>query len=292
MEEAVQERKIGPFEKRIHEIDFVRGVLMCLVIMDHLFNLLMSYNRTWMGAEGLQPFKFFYDVFHFYWSWPYSWGPNIWGINMSLRMIVRYVALGGFCFLSGISSAFSRNNWKRAIEMIILWAIIFLGSNLLQLWYSNSNLNLGIETFRIDLNVIGVLAFSTLIYCFFQNKSWKVLAIVAAVGLALHITVQICRMVNPHFGENIYFPFLWKPSDWVAKQADYMPLVPYISFFFGGVILSRFTYSKNKVSYFKRHEWERPICFLGRHSLIVYASHFLLLMGIFALINLIVQACI
>ena len=30
-------RKPGAFEKRIHEIDFVRGFLIMLVLMDHLF---------------------------------------------------------------------------------------------------------------------------------------------------------------------------------------------------------------------------------------------------------------
>ena len=273
MEEITKERKVGPFEKRIHEIDFVRGVLMCLVIMDHLFNLLMSYNRTWMGVHDVQFFKVMYNIFSFYWYNP-------------VRHVVRYGCLAAFCFVSGISSAFSRNNWKRAIEMVVLWAIIFIGSNLLQWGYSASGLNLGIKSCRVDFNIIGVLAFSTLIYCFFQNKSWKVLAIVAAIGLAIHIAIRICFLVNPHFGEDVYCVILWRPSEFVAYQADWMPLVPYISFFFGGVILSSFTYSKNRVSYFKRHEWERPICFLGRHSLIVYATHFVLLIGIFALIDL------
>ena len=182
MEQAVQERKIGPFEKRIHEIDFLRGVLMCLVIMDHIFNLLMSYNGTWAGEAGLQPFKAFHDFFYFYWHWP-------------VRVWVRYLALGGFCFLSGISSAFSRNNWRRAIEMIILWAIIFIGSNLLQWGYSASGWNLGIRTCRVDFNIIGVLAFSTLIYYFFQNKSWKVLAIVAAIGIAHTLALQVFKIL-------------------------------------------------------------------------------------------------
>ena len=279
MEEVTEERKIGPFEKRIHEIDFIRGVLMCLVIMDHLFNLLMSYNGTWAGEAGLQPFKAFHDFFYFYWHWP-------------VRIWVRYLALGGFCFVSGISSAFSRNNWKRALQMVGVWALIFLVSNLLQWGYSSSGKDFGIRTFRVDFNIIGVLAFSTLIYCLFQNKSWKWLTVVAAIGIALHIAMRIIFFVNPTFGENIYFPWLWRPSAWVADQADWMPLVPYISFFFGGVILSRFTYSKDRVSYFKRHEWERPICFLGRHSLIVYGVHYLGLIALFALINVIVQACI
>ena len=275
MEETVKERKIGPFEKRIHEIDFIRGVLMCLVIMDHLFNLLMSYNKIWMGSEGLQPFKALYEFFHFYWTWP-------------VREVIRYIALGSFCFVSGISCAFSRNNWKRAIQMVVLWAIIFIGSNLLQLAYQKSGLDLGIKSCRIDFNIIGVLAFSTLIYCFFQKKNWIWLLVVAIIGTLIHIGVRICFLVNPNFGKDLYLIWFYRPSEFVAYQADWMPLFPYISFFFMGAMTSYFTYAKNRTSFFKRHEWERPICFLGRHSLIVYATHFVLLMGIFALINLIV----
>ena len=273
MENVKPVTKVSAFEKRIHEIDLARGILMCLVIMDHLFNLLMSYNKTWMGPSNLQPFATLYKIFNFYWTHP-------------IRKIVQYGALGSFCFVSGISSAFSRNNWKRAWQMIIVWAAIFVGSNILQLIYSNTGLNLGIRTCRVDFNIIGVLAFSTLIYCFFQKKNWKWLLGVAGIGIFIHIIVEICFLINPNFGENIYMPLLWKPSAFVADQADHMPLFPYISFFFLGALLSYFTYSKEKKSYFKRKEWERPICFLGRHSLIVYATHFIILIGIFALIDL------
>ena len=58
MEEQV---KLGAFEKRIHEIDFIRGLLMVLVVVDHIFNLLMSFNKGWAGdfaaADGKIPFK-------------------------------------------------------------------------------------------------------------------------------------------------------------------------------------------------------------------------------------------
>ena len=267
---------ISPFEKRIHEIDFARGLLMCLVIMDHLFNLLMSYNKIWMGPDQIQPFKGLYDFFHWYWTTP-------------IRIVIRYIALASFCFVSGISSAFSRNNWKRALEMVALWGIVFLGSNILEILYIKSGLNLGLESVRVDFNIIGVLAFSMLLYCFFQKKSWKNLVVVAGIGFAVHIFVRVCFMINPNFGENIYMPILWRPSHFIGVQADWMPLVPYISFFFLGALLSKFTYEKERKSYFKKHEFERPICFLGRHSLIVYITHFAVLVGIFSLINLFIH---
>ena len=278
----------SPFETRIHEIDFLRGLLMCLVIMDHIFNLLMSFNKGWAGGseailagEGIQPFVTIYKVAAFYWTNP-------------ARSIVRWICLATFCFVSGISSAFSRNNWKRAGEMIALWYIIFIFSNIGQSLIDTYNLDLGIATARVDFNIIGVLAWSTLAYCFVQDKSWKWLLVVALIGLAIHpICVALSwtewgqspdtyavPFLKPTYTDDGYGPF---------RQADFMPLFPYLSFFFAGAIVSKFTYSVSKKSYFKKHEWERPICFLGRHSLIVYITHFLILIGIFSLVGLFIK---
>ena len=272
-------KKLKAFDKRIHEIDLWRGILMCLVILDHLFNLLMSFNKGWAGTANTEPFYTIYRIANFYWTHP-------------VRTGVRWACLGGFCFVSGISSAFSRNNWKRAGEMILLWFIIFFGSNILESIRMNFNLDLGVRTFRVDFNIIGVLAWSTLINCFVQDKSWKALLIVAIIGLALHPICVVLSWTPWGQSPDTYAVPLWRPT-WNAetnygpfRQADFMPLFPDLCFFFAGAILSKFTYSVHKESYFKRHEWERPICFLGRHSLIVYISHFLLLIGIFSLVGL------
>ena len=270
-----------PFKTRIHEIDFLRGALMCLVVIDHIFNLLMSFNLGWAGgtqaiADGtaIQPFLGIYQVAHFYWVNP-------------ARKIVRWLCLGSFCFVSGVSCAFSRNNWKRAGQMIALWFGILFVSNILQSLSVAYNWQAGIKSFRVDFNIIGVLAWSTLIYCFVQDKSWKWLMVVGIVGLLLH---PICVLLSwTEWGKEAYAPALWKPIPEAYYQADNMPLFPYVAFFIGGAILSKFTYSVNKKSYFKQHEWERPICFVGRHSLIIYASHFLLLVGIFALVGLFIK---
>ena len=271
MEEEV---KRTPFEKRIHEIDLIRGILMCLVVLDHIFNLLRSFNQGWAGADQIQPFWSIYQVADFYWTNP-------------VRMVVRWICLGGFCFVSGISCAFSKNNWKRAGQMIALWAIIFVGSNILEAIRSTNNLSWGVKTMRVDFNIIGVLAWSTLIYCFVQDKNWKWLMIIGIIGLCLH---PLCYALSwTDWCKEAYVPFLWKPENPAYLQADYMPLFPYLGFFFGGALLSKFTYSKEKKSYFKRYNWERPICFVGRHSLVIYVSHFLLLIGIFSLVGLFIK---
>ena len=271
MEEQV---KLGAFEKRIHEIDFIRGVLMLLVVLDHIFNLLRSFNGGWAGPDHIQPFWGIYLVADFYWT------------NLA-RTIVRWICLAGFCFVSGISCAFSKNNWKRAGQMIALWAVILVGSRILEGCRVTYNWELGVKSFAVDFNIIGVLAWSTLIYCFVQDKSWKWLMVIGIIGLLLH---PICVLLSQtDWGKNAFVPMLWEPNKELFVHADYMPLFPYLGFFFGGALLSKFTYSVERKSYFKRHEFERPICFVGRHSLIIYISHFLLLIGIFSLVGLFIK---
>lgn len=266
-----------PFKTRIHEIDFIRGLLMCLVVLDHVFNLLMSFNKGWAGDAQTQPFYAIYQVAHFYWVNP-------------ARTIVRWLCLGSFCFVSGISCAFSRNNWKRAGQMIALWFIILAFSNILQSLSSYNHWDLGVESFRVDFNIIGVLAWSTLIYCFVQEKSWKWLMVIGIIGLVIHPICVLLSWTDWGKDPNTYaIPFLKPSVEGPYRQADFMPLFPYLSFFFGGAILSKFTYSVSKKSYFKQHEWERPICFVGRHSLIIYVTHFLLLIGIFSLIGVFIK---
>jgi hypothetical protein len=78
--------------------------------------------------------------------------------------VIRYIALIGFCFISGISSAFSRNNWLRAGQLLLVWGILALVTSVFQYWKVFGELHM-----FIPFNVIGVLAWSTLLYCFVQN---------------------------------------------------------------------------------------------------------------------------
>lgn len=277
-------RKPGAFEKRIHEIDFIRGILISLVIMDHLFWCLKSYNLDWFYASGGSITSYSYDglvynetfsggnplfywtyhIFNFYWGW-------------LVRDIVRYICLFGFCFLSGISSAFSRNNWIRAGQMIGVFAIIAVGSNLL-----NASKILGDQITIIDFNVIGVLAFSTLGYCFVQNRSWKGL-LAATLLLFLFWKYTLPWLYGTPMGE-ARAPALWIRYE--DEFADWMPLFPYIIFFFMGTLFSYFFYAPTKQSLIKRRgNWERPFCFVGRHSLIIYLAHQFVFTPLFLIIT-------
>lgn len=278
-EEVVIKRQ--PFETRIHEIDFFRGVLICLVVMDHIFNFTMNFTSGWAGAEHLQPYWAINQAMHFYWTHP-------------VRIVVRWLCLISFCFISGISCAFSKSNSKRAMQMVGIWALLFIVTNIIKGAFVASNLNVDVTDFRIDFNVIGVLGWSMLLYCFFEQKNWKWLLVVGLIGLALHPLCQV--LSRTPFGKNTYVPFLWRPyvgDDVVGSnnlaQADHMPLFPYLGFFFLGAMVSKLTYAKDKKSYFKRYNWERPICFVGRHTLLIYGTHVLAIFGILSLVGLFIK---
>lgn len=263
-------RKQSAFDKRIHEVDFIRGFLIALVLMDHLFCWLWQYNDTWwhsaMAAGHSYGFyKVMAETFEFYWF-------------STARQVVRYIALFGFTFVSGVSCAFSKNNWIRAAQMIAFAGLLFIGSNVLDVFLAEKFGN----PLRIDFNVIAVLAWSTLFYCFTQAKTWR--SIVVGLLITLLIGWYLIPWLQENAPSNMYAPALVEPE---ALQADWMPLFPFISFFFMGALFSYFIYAPTRQSIIKhKGNWERPFCFLGRHSLVFYVCHQAVLIPFFLLLGL------
>ena len=273
-------KRSGAFEKRIHEIDLIRGFLILIVVLDHIFWCLKYYGNIWFGQD-----HWVYQAFNWYWT-------------STARNIIQPLALGAFCFISGISTAFSKNNWKRSTIMVIFWAIIALASNIIQFFLDNNGMS---AIIRVDFNIIGVLAFCNLIYCFIQKRSWKgVLAAVLIAWLMSSYFIPMLRngLFNIFGGirgtrpgtnyniPNVYMIWFWE----YPVQADFVPLFPFIVFFLFGALFSIFYYRESKQSLFpNRGEWERPICFIGRHTLIIYLAHFIIIRGIFIIINLIIN---
>ncbi len=274
---SLQTNKVSAFDKRIHEIDFFRGFLILLVIMDHLFLNIYHLNL---------------DIPFFKWY-----------VFSDARTIIQPIALMAFCFVSGVSCLFSKNNWKRAIECLILWALIVIGSNVIQLLMDHNIIPVGNDPkMRVDLNIIGVLGFSMLVYCFVQKRDYKSIIIVILISYFIssyfipYLRINLTKLCGswennrpgcyfPSGTPNFYFPFFWESKG----QADYVPLFPYIMFFFLGCLFSYYFYKDKKKSLIKyKGNWEKPICFLGRYTLIIYLAQFVVL----AIIFNIIKACI
>lgn len=271
VEQASISRKPGAFEKRIHEIDFIRGFLIALVLMDHIFCFLGQYNETWFyraQAAGLNSdfFKAVWKACDFYWC-------------SDARHIVRFFALVGFTFVSGVSTAFSKNNWIRAGQMLAIAGILAVGSNIINPFVSPIIDN----PTRIDFNVIAVLAWSTLFYCFFQKGGWRLVTIGVLVTFLLSwIYYPLFMQYVKEHSLSIYAPPLIEPDG----QADWLQFFPFVFFFFAGALFAENFYLPLKQSLIKkRFNWERPLCFMGRHSLIIYGTHVFLIIGFLLLLD-------
>lgn len=255
------QEKINAFEKRIHEIDFFRGILIFLVIFDHLMWFINYYI-----------FKNQSGFISWYWT-------------SSLRFVVRQIVLMLFLFTCGISCYLSRNNKKRGLLLFGLTLLIPIVTHLLQLLPI-----FGSRVISVDFNILGVIAISILVYACFEKGNNKDIILLTVMLILMYLLIVLARYVNPvtsYNGLKSVFYLNFNPIR-EGYVADYLPLFPYIIFLPLGVLFARIAYP-NKASLISRKNWEKPICFLGRHTLFIYIGHevlfTLLFMGIGAIIH-------
>ena len=250
-----------PFLSRIHEIDFLRGILMVLVIFDHLMWFINFY--IFKNSSGF---------INWYWT-------------SNLRFIVRQIVLMLFLFTCGISCHLSRNNKKRGLILLGLTLLIVVATHLLQLLPMFNN-----RVVIIDFNIIGVIALSILLYCLVEKFDNKQLLYVIGVLILFYAFINISMRSAPQ----VYNPFLsilYCPFNPIREGCvgDYLPLFPYIIFLFFGVLFARRFYQNKTSIIAKKANWERPICFLGRHTLFVYVGHEIIFTAIFILLGVIIK---
>ena len=248
------------FDKRIHEIDFFRGILIILVIFDHLLWFINFYifHRT----SGF---------LNWYWT-------------SELRYAVRQVVLILFLFTCGISCFLSRNNKRRGFLLFLLCVGITVVTHLAQLLPFFSN-----RVIAIDFNVLGVIAISILLYCAFENRSSKDLLLIAGILCVFYFFIIVSLRISNNTTYYAARSVLYCEFNPIREGyvGDYLSLFPYVIALFFGVIFARRFYA-NRTSLIKKRNWEKPICFLGRHTLIIYIAHEVIFTIIFVILDLII----
>ena len=254
-------RENSPFLTRIHEIDLFRGFLILLVIFDHLMWFINYYI-----------FKNTSVFLNWYWT-------------SELRFVVRQIVLILFLFTCGVSCHFSKNNKKRGLLLLALCVAVTIVTHLLQLLPVFAK-----RAVAIDFNILGVICLSILIFSLLENKSNKDLLFFTGILMVFYFFIILSSRLDTSTEYNPFKSVLYVPFNPIKEfyVGDYLPLFPYIIALFFGVLFARKFYP-NKESLFKnKKEWERPICFLGRHTLFIYIGHeilfTLIFMGIGAII--------
>lgn len=247
------------FEKRIHEIDLFRGFLILLVIFDHLL-----WSINFYIFHNTQPFL------NWYWTTP-------------IRFVVRQIVLCLFLFTCGISCHLSRNNKKRGLLLLAICIVITIGTHLFQLLPAFSG-----RIICIDFNILGVIALSILLYVVADKLNDKNLLLITGVMMVFYFFIVISERES--VGDMTYYPFksiLYVPFNPIREGyvGDYLPLFPYAICLPLGVLFARRFYQEKKSIFAKKGNWEKPICFLGRHTLLIYIGHEILFTLIFMAIG-------
>jgi len=268
-------------KKRVWEIDFIRGLCVLLMILDHLAMMIAYYfGPNWYGYLDLE--RGLADSFT---NFCYVW------IESHTREIIHPTVLFFFFCISGISCTFSRSNLKRGFQLAIIALIYSLCT-----WFAEEVF--GIYGVLTTFGVLNFLATCMILYAVirlvcFKNK-WAIAAISAAI-----IVVSTCLyfLYTPPANTPKFFALVFPPYNYYGdaslfyRQSEFSPgdlftIIPYISFFFAGTMVGPFLYGKKESLLPKLEgDWAKPITFMGRYALLIYIVHVAIIALVLALIS-------
>lgn len=270
--QIVDEIVATPTQKRVWEVDFVRGLMILFVVWDHLMwdvYLTKDFNTP-----------FFQGAFVFAKNY----------LTGNLRSTTHDTFVTLFVLTSGISCSFSRSNGKRALKMMIfaalLSAVTYAVSAVIK------------QNMTIRFNVIHVIALSVALWTCIEWVSgkcrkiwqknlfgWSMLALILASLIVGYLAKR-----HPWQNENPLWFFLVShdmnsiPAYEVFTGGDCLPFFPDFGWFLVGAFLGKLLY-KQRTSLFPTvsEKWVSPFTFCGRHSLWIYFGSQVVMYGFFYL---------
>ncbi len=256
-----------PKEKRVWEVDFLRGFMILFVVWDHF---MWDIGRLWPYKTAL--FQWLYTLSGLYYK-------------SALRKATHDVFVTMFVFTSGVSCSFSRNNGKRALKMIA-FSLLFTAAT----YAASAALNIKVT---IYFNVIHVIALSVLLWSVIDwfrakcTKNWQknIFGVVMTVVTVVALVVGACADVSPWTNDNSMWYFLAQHANTDGYNkftgADYLPFLPVFGWFLVGAFLGSFLY-KEKKSLFPtvNEKWVSPITFCGKYSIWVYFGSQIAMFGL------------
>lgn len=256
------ERPPASLAGRAFELDFLRGFALFMMLLHHL-----AYDLRYLF--GVDAFAFQESGWFLY--------------------ALRPVFVSVFLAVSGICSTFSRSNARRGGRMLLAALLLSLLS-----WGADLLFEGGL---LIVFNILHLLALATILYAGLERLE-------GGRGHRTDMGDAVLVLLS------LAFVFAWRPlaeatapASWALLpfglvpaglvMSDYMPLVPWLGFFLGGVLIGRIAYAGRTTRFpgaeagrTLPYRLSRPFRFLGRHSLWVYALHQPILIGLLSLVRL------
>lgn len=263
-------------KKRIFELDFLRGVAVIAMIIDHF---------TYFADMSIDMAP---SIFSNYLSVNSGWFNNFLTLcgdfqGTLFRNVGHYFFATIFLTLAGISSSFSKNNFKRSGK-------VFIGALLITIAMAIVSLVTG-DDFHIIFGILHLIGTSILLFAlvqkFFPNK-WLYLII----GIALVIWGFVIKWYNApyiYYIHNLDFiKIIEVIMGYKVYGADHFGIIPCTGVFFIGAFLGETLYQKRKSLLPKLDgNWHKPFSFVGRHALIFYLLHQIVALIIIGILYLI-----
>lgn len=233
---------------RAFELDALRGLALLMMILHHMiFDLRYLLELPVFAMQ------------------------ETWWFNNLLRPLFLCV----FLVVSGICSTFSRNNFKRGLR-VGLAALAFSAATAIA-----SQLT-GIDLY-IFFNVLHLLAVGTLLFAWITRRERGAWTDVILITLTVVIAWAGSIIPQTPVGTPLLLPFGLLPEI-LPGMSDYLPIFPWLGFFFAGTLIGRFRYS-DRCSAFPHapvslQRAVSPLVFMGRNSLVIYALHQPVMLGV------------
>lgn len=304
----IKQKTILVADRRIWEIDFVRGILIIGMLVDHFMFFLGMFAGLY--AEGVVP------------SWLQGWSDfayHYW--RNEFKIAVRFIGLFLFFLLTGISSKFSKSNLKRSLICTGFGILL----SLIYMTYSLISGNRHYSIFGV-ITCLGVCMFlywaGKAIYLKLkkEEKNWKWWALGIGIVLSIggfimnlcvstdlrfgHIFLSMFGEFNPNNGTGSDNPLTFG----VAIQTiigsyawgnDWLGILPYLGFTYIGGFIGEHVYFNRKSIFFRKNVEKNQsfnegairktwfINYLGSKTFIIYVIHPLVLVLIVGIIFLI-----
>ncbi len=261
-----------PRKNRIWELDFIRGFLILLMVVDHMFiTVCFFFGPEWFTAaqgDAANGLVKYFNAAVFY-------------VNHPARAVIQPIVVMVFVTLCGLSTGFSRNNLKRGSILAIVAIIITMVTRAMP----------DQSTF-IYFGILHMLAFCILVWSIItaltrNNKQANLI-----VGLAMTLLIAglyIGAKTNAQFEfklSRVVFVMIETEETFSMSPGDFYPLIPWSGLFYAAAALSPYLYPDKKTLLPALDgKWNKPLCFVGRHTLVVYVVHLLIIIAVLEIVG-------
>ncbi len=241
---------------RIPEFDLLRGLCVILMMLDHLmydlFSVMPMFFSDYPGKDPLS--LALCEAARFYWYHP-------------VREGARVAVISVFLLLTGICCHFSKSNARRGGRLLFLSLCITLFSFLVGCLTGDID-------FMISFGILHCISLMLLLVGLFRRiglNRWFFLAfgvLLTAVGLFFNADVRHVSYEGRPFLETLWgqaVGTMYAGSDSCSLTLFGGPILI-------GVFLGETLYKERRSLLFSRY-FGGPISFIGRHSLLFYVSH-------------------